>query len=90
MHINKIENRLYSTDNFLATEGQVHLKPAKCSKNTCGYLNPEESPSHPNALIFNFYWRLSHIMLQFAASHSEEIQREDNFIKLLTKYSTLI
>ena len=48
-------------NDFLAMEAQVHLKLAKQSKKTCGYLNPRESPNRQNALIFNFYWRLSHM-----------------------------
>ena len=62
-YINRMASCLHSTDNFLAMEAQVHLKLAKHSKKTCGYLdgNPGESPNCQNVLIFDFYWRLSHI-----------------------------
>ena len=59
-YINRMASCLHSTDNFLAMEAQVHLKLAKHSKKTCDYLNLGESPNRQNALIFNFYWQLSH------------------------------
>ena len=49
-------SQLHSTDDFSATEAEVHLKLAKRSKNTCGHLNSGESPNSQNALIFDFYW----------------------------------
>ena len=52
MYINIMASRLHSTDDFSATEAQVHLKLAKHSKKMCGYLNPGESPNRQNALIF--------------------------------------
>ena len=39
-YINKMASQLHSIDNFLAMDAQVHLKIAKRSKKTCGYLNP--------------------------------------------------
>ena len=44
-YINKMASQLHSTEDFSATEAQVHLKLAKHSKTTCGYLNPGESPN---------------------------------------------
>ena len=60
VYIDKMASQLHSTDNFTAMEAQVHLKLAKHSKKTCDYLNLGESPNRQNALIFNFYWQLSH------------------------------
>ena len=53
-YTNKMASQLHSTDNFSATEAQVHLKLAKHSKKTCGNLIPGESQNRQNALIFDF------------------------------------
>ena len=53
-YINKMASLLHSTDDSLATEAQVHLKLAKCSKNTSVHLNPGESPNSHNALNLRF------------------------------------
>ena len=44
-YTNKMASQLRSTDDFSATEAQVHLKLAKQSKKKCGYLNPGEPPN---------------------------------------------
>ena len=66
-------SQLHSTDNFSATEAQVHLKLAKCSKKTCSHLNPGESPNSQNALILVFYWRLSYIYIKAAKEHPSKL-----------------
>ena len=60
-YINTMVSQLHSTDDFSATEAQVHLKLAKQSKKTCGCLNSGESPNCQNALLFDFYLWFSHM-----------------------------
>ena len=50
-----------STDDFSVKEATFNLKLAECMQKTCSNLNPELPKNQSNALICDFYWRLSHI-----------------------------
>ena len=52
-----------STDDFSMKEATFNLKLAECMQKTCSNLNPQLPKNRSNALICDFYWRLSHIYI---------------------------
>ena len=55
------KERVTSTDNFSVKEATFNLKLVECMQKTCSNLNPELPKNRSNALICDFYWRLSHM-----------------------------
>ena len=51
-----------SNDDFSVKEATFNLILAECMQKTCGNLNPRLPKNRSNALICDFYWRLSHIL----------------------------
>ena len=49
------------TDDFSVIEATFNLKLAECMRSTCSNLIPRLPKNQSNALICDFYWRLSHI-----------------------------
>ena len=52
-----------STDDFSVKKATINLKLADCMQKTCSNLNPQLPENRSNALICDFYWRLSHICM---------------------------
>ena len=52
-----------SIDNFSVKEATFNLKLAECMQKTSSNLNPGLTKNRSNALICDFYWRLSHIYI---------------------------
>ena len=52
-----------STDDFSMKEATFNLKLADCMQKTCSNLNPRLPINRSNALICDFYWWLSHILI---------------------------
>ena len=50
-----------STYDFSMKEATFNSKLAECMQKTCNNLNPRLHKNRSNALICDFYWRLSHI-----------------------------
>ena len=49
-----------SIDDFSVKEATFNLKLAECMQKTSSNLNPGLTKNRSNALICDFYWRLSH------------------------------
>ena len=50
-----------SNDDFTLKEATFNLILAECMQKTCGNLHPRLPKNRSNALICDFYWRLSHM-----------------------------
>ena len=57
-----------SIDDFSVKEATFNLKLAECMQNTSINLNPGLTKNRSNALMCDFYWRLSHIVCAFSVA----------------------
>ena len=57
-----------SIDDFSVKEATFNLKLSECMQNTSINLNPGLTKNRSNALMCDFYWRLSHIVCAFSVA----------------------